>query len=60
MLPNSSISTGGPAIWIMPLSAKSFSLFYEAQSACALGRFSEELAIYTTLPIGRLSPRLVR
>jgi hypothetical protein len=39
---------------------KVLSLFYEAQSACTLGRFSEGVAIYTAIPIGRVSPRLVR
>jgi len=36
------------------------SLFYEAQSACTLGRFDEGLDIYTAIPIGRVSPRSVR
>ena len=30
-------------------------LFYEAQSACTQGRFSERIAIYTAIPIGRVS-----
>jgi hypothetical protein len=35
-------------------------LFYEAQSACTLERYSEALAIYSAIPIGRVSTRPFR
>lgn len=35
-------------------------LFYEAQLACTQGRFGEGVAVYTPIPIGRVSPRSVR
>ncbi len=35
-------------------------LFYEAESACTLGRFSDGLDLYSTIPIGRVSRRQLR
>ena len=35
-------------------------LFYEAQSACTLGRFSEGLDLYSAIPIGRVSHSRLR
>ena len=35
-------------------------LFYDAQAACALGRFSEGMDIYTAIPIGRVSHQPLR
>ena len=35
-------------------------LFYDAQSACTLGRFREGLDLYSAIPIGRVSQRQLR
>ena len=35
-------------------------LFYEAQSACTMGRFSDGLDLYSIIPIGRVSGRQLR
>jgi hypothetical protein len=34
--------------------------FYEAQSACTLGRFSDGLDLYSAIPIGRVGRRQLR
>jgi hypothetical protein len=39
---------------------KIMALFYEAQSACTMGRFDEGAALYSDIPLGRVSRATLR
>jgi hypothetical protein len=39
---------------------KIMALFYEAQSACTMGRFNEGAVLYSDIPLGRVSRATLR
>jgi hypothetical protein len=39
---------------------KIMALFYEAQSACTMGRFDEGLTLYSAIPLERVSQATLR